>query len=67
MMTQRKMKAQPPLSDAYLHGMPAKRRKVMRSVAISRVRRSRRWSLSPSWCLSVSSDRTEWWEPPLPL
>uniref|UniRef100_A0AAX7VAT6 BCL2-associated athanogene 6 n=1 Tax=Astatotilapia calliptera TaxID=8154 RepID=A0AAX7VAT6_ASTCA len=26
-MTQRKMKAQPPLSDAYLHGMPAKRRK----------------------------------------
>uniref|UniRef100_A0A3P9N7A2 BCL2-associated athanogene 6 n=1 Tax=Poecilia reticulata TaxID=8081 RepID=A0A3P9N7A2_POERE len=27
MMTQRKMKAQPPLSDAYLHGMPAKRRK----------------------------------------
>uniref|UniRef100_G3PJ62 BCL2-associated athanogene 6 n=1 Tax=Gasterosteus aculeatus aculeatus TaxID=481459 RepID=G3PJ62_GASAC len=28
MMTQRKMKAQPPLSDAYLHGMPAKRRKV---------------------------------------
>lgn len=32
MMTQRKMKAQPPLSDAYLHGMPAKRRKVIRSV-----------------------------------
>uniref|UniRef100_A0A8C1JPS1 Large proline-rich protein BAG6 n=1 Tax=Cyprinus carpio TaxID=7962 RepID=A0A8C1JPS1_CYPCA len=28
MLTQRKMKAQPPLSDAYLHGMPAKRRKV---------------------------------------
>ncbi|XP_035528981.1 large proline-rich protein BAG6 isoform X1 [Morone saxatilis] len=28
MMTQRKMKAQPPLSDAYLHGMPAKRRKT---------------------------------------
>uniref|UniRef100_A0AAX7VJS6 BCL2-associated athanogene 6 n=1 Tax=Astatotilapia calliptera TaxID=8154 RepID=A0AAX7VJS6_ASTCA len=27
-MTQRKMKAQPPLSDAYLHGMPAKRRKT---------------------------------------
>lgn len=31
-MTQRKMKAQPPLSDAYLHGMPAKRRKVTGSV-----------------------------------
>lgn len=31
MMTQRKMKAQPPLSDAYLHGMPAKRRKVIGS------------------------------------
>ncbi|XP_043073517.1 large proline-rich protein BAG6 isoform X3 [Puntigrus tetrazona] len=29
MMTQRKMKAQPPLSDAYLHGMPAKRRKTV--------------------------------------
>ncbi|KAJ4931057.1 hypothetical protein JOQ06_025356 [Pogonophryne albipinna] len=28
MMTQRKMKAQPPLSDAYVHGMPAKRRKT---------------------------------------
>ncbi|XP_016415120.1 large proline-rich protein BAG6-like isoform X3 [Sinocyclocheilus rhinocerous] len=28
MLTQRKMKAQPPLSDAYLHGMPAKRRKT---------------------------------------
>ncbi|XP_034067234.1 large proline-rich protein BAG6-like isoform X3 [Gymnodraco acuticeps] len=28
MMTQRKMKAQPPLSDAYVHGMPAKRRKL---------------------------------------
>uniref|UniRef100_A0A8C5E0R4 Large proline-rich protein BAG6 n=1 Tax=Gouania willdenowi TaxID=441366 RepID=A0A8C5E0R4_GOUWI len=27
-MTQRKVKAQPPMSDAYLHGMPAKRRKV---------------------------------------
>lgn len=35
MMTQRKMKAQPPLSDAYLHGMPAKRRKVIGSVADS--------------------------------
>ncbi|PWA28229.1 hypothetical protein CCH79_00018543 [Gambusia affinis] len=33
MMTQRKMKAQPPLSDAYLHGMPAKRRKVLGSAA----------------------------------
>uniref|UniRef100_A0A7N8XNH4 BCL2-associated athanogene 6 n=1 Tax=Mastacembelus armatus TaxID=205130 RepID=A0A7N8XNH4_9TELE len=31
MITQRKMKAQPPLSDAYLHGMPAKRRKVNKS------------------------------------
>ncbi|KAF7656817.1 hypothetical protein LDENG_00035900 [Lucifuga dentata] len=28
LMTQRKMKAQPPMSDAYLHGMPAKRRKT---------------------------------------
>ncbi|XP_058503331.1 large proline-rich protein BAG6 isoform X2 [Solea solea] len=28
MMTQRKMKAQPPMSDAYLQGMPAKRRKT---------------------------------------
>uniref|UniRef100_A0A667X9E0 Large proline-rich protein BAG6 n=1 Tax=Myripristis murdjan TaxID=586833 RepID=A0A667X9E0_9TELE len=28
MLSQRKLKAQPPLSDAYLHGMPAKRRKV---------------------------------------
>lgn len=28
MMTQRKMKTQPPLSDAYLQGMPAKRRKT---------------------------------------
>ncbi|XP_056141602.1 large proline-rich protein BAG6 isoform X2 [Lampris incognitus] len=28
LITQRKMKAQPPLSDAYLHGMPAKRRKT---------------------------------------
>uniref|UniRef100_A0A8C5E3G4 Large proline-rich protein BAG6 n=1 Tax=Gouania willdenowi TaxID=441366 RepID=A0A8C5E3G4_GOUWI len=27
-MTQRKVKAQPPMSDAYLHGMPAKRRKT---------------------------------------
>lgn len=35
MMTQRKMKAQPPLSDAYLHGMPAKRRKVIGSAADS--------------------------------
>ncbi|KAG1947245.1 large proline-rich protein BAG6 [Pimephales promelas] len=29
MLTQRKIKAQPPLSDAYLHGMPAKRRKTV--------------------------------------
>uniref|UniRef100_A0A9J8BTA1 Large proline-rich protein BAG6 n=1 Tax=Cyprinus carpio carpio TaxID=630221 RepID=A0A9J8BTA1_CYPCA len=28
MLTHRKIKSQPPLSDAYLHGMPAKRRKV---------------------------------------
>ncbi|XP_070777328.1 large proline-rich protein BAG6 [Enoplosus armatus] len=28
MLSQRKIKAQPPLSDAYLHGMPAKRRKT---------------------------------------
>nr|XP_049594363.1 large proline-rich protein BAG6-like isoform X1 [Syngnathus scovelli] len=26
--SQRKLRAQPPLSDAYLHGMPAKRRKM---------------------------------------
>uniref|UniRef100_A0A4W6BQM8 BCL2-associated athanogene 6 n=1 Tax=Lates calcarifer TaxID=8187 RepID=A0A4W6BQM8_LATCA len=31
MITQRKMKTQPPLSDAYLHGMPAKRRKTGQS------------------------------------
>ncbi|KAM4630708.1 large proline-rich protein BAG6 isoform 2-T2 [Polymixia lowei] len=29
MLSQRKIKAQPPLSDAYLHGMPAKRRKTV--------------------------------------
>ncbi|XP_068566880.1 large proline-rich protein BAG6 [Cebidichthys violaceus] len=28
MLSQRKIKTQPPLSDAYLHGMPAKRRKT---------------------------------------
>uniref|UniRef100_A0A9J7Y899 Large proline-rich protein BAG6 n=1 Tax=Cyprinus carpio carpio TaxID=630221 RepID=A0A9J7Y899_CYPCA len=28
MLTHRKIKSQPPLSDAYLHGMPAKRRKT---------------------------------------
>ncbi|XP_047460724.1 large proline-rich protein BAG6 [Mugil cephalus] len=28
MLSQRKIKTQPPLSDAYLHGMPAKRRKM---------------------------------------
>ncbi|XP_010888218.1 large proline-rich protein BAG6 isoform X1 [Esox lucius] len=28
LISQRKMKAQPPMSDAYLHGMPAKRRKT---------------------------------------
>ncbi|XP_064206042.1 large proline-rich protein BAG6 isoform X2 [Anguilla rostrata] len=28
LISQRKIKAQPPLSDAYLHGMPAKRRKT---------------------------------------
>ncbi|KAK2844972.1 hypothetical protein Q5P01_011631 [Channa striata] len=31
MITQKKMKAQPPLSDAYLHGTPAKRRKTGQS------------------------------------
>uniref|UniRef100_A0A8C9TTD8 Large proline-rich protein BAG6 n=1 Tax=Scleropages formosus TaxID=113540 RepID=A0A8C9TTD8_SCLFO len=31
LLSQRKMKAQPPLSDAYLHGMPAKRRKTTQS------------------------------------
>ncbi|XP_056154160.1 large proline-rich protein BAG6 [Lampris incognitus] len=29
LLSQRKIKAQPPLSDAYLHGMPAKRRKTV--------------------------------------
>ncbi|KAJ8290161.1 hypothetical protein GJAV_G00009440 [Gymnothorax javanicus] len=29
LISQRKIKAQPPLSDAYLHGMPAKRRKTV--------------------------------------
>ncbi|KAJ8245139.1 hypothetical protein GJAV_G00274720 [Gymnothorax javanicus] len=45
---QRKMKAQPPLSDAYLQGMPAKRRKMVQgegptlslSEAVSRAARS---------------------------
>ncbi|KAL7832072.1 hypothetical protein AOLI_G00296200 [Acnodon oligacanthus] len=31
LLSQRKMKAQPPLSDAYLQGMPAKRRKTSQS------------------------------------
>ncbi|XP_061616943.1 large proline-rich protein BAG6 isoform X1 [Phyllopteryx taeniolatus] len=31
MVSQRKIRAQPPLSDAYLHGMPAKRRKMTQS------------------------------------
>ncbi|XP_036419773.1 large proline-rich protein BAG6 isoform X2 [Colossoma macropomum] len=31
LLSQRKMKAQPPLSDAYLQGMPAKRRKTAQS------------------------------------
>ncbi|XP_051718297.1 large proline-rich protein BAG6 isoform X2 [Ctenopharyngodon idella] len=30
-ISQRKIKAQPPLSDAYLYGMPAKRRKMVKS------------------------------------
>ncbi|XP_036371578.1 large proline-rich protein BAG6 [Megalops cyprinoides] len=48
LLTQRKMKAQPPLSDAYLQGMPAKRRKTAQgegphlslSEAVSRAARS---------------------------
>ncbi|XP_044191422.1 large proline-rich protein BAG6 isoform X1 [Thunnus albacares] len=48
MLSQRKIKAQPPLSDAYLHGMPAKRRKMTQcegphlslSDAVSRAARS---------------------------
>uniref|UniRef100_A0AAR2K5D6 Large proline-rich protein BAG6 n=1 Tax=Pygocentrus nattereri TaxID=42514 RepID=A0AAR2K5D6_PYGNA len=48
MLSQRKMKAQPPLSDAYLQGMPAKRRKTAQgegphlslSEAVSRAARS---------------------------
>ncbi|XP_037119486.1 large proline-rich protein BAG6 isoform X3 [Syngnathus acus] len=46
--SQRKLRAQPPLSDAYLHGMPAKRRKMTQgqgprlslSDAVSRAARS---------------------------
>lgn len=51
MMTQRKMKAQPPLSDAYLHGMPAKRRKVIRSVPT--VACKHRFLLVSSRCLCL--------------
>ncbi|KAI4897794.1 hypothetical protein NFI96_021947 [Prochilodus magdalenae] len=48
MLSQRKMKAQPPMSDAYLQGMPAKRRKTAQgdgphlslSEAVSRAARS---------------------------
>ncbi|KAJ8367672.1 hypothetical protein AAFF_G00313720 [Aldrovandia affinis] len=48
LLCQRKMKAQPPLSDAYLQGMPAKRRKMVQgdgpslslSEAVSRAVRS---------------------------
>uniref|UniRef100_A0A3Q0T9D8 Large proline-rich protein BAG6 n=1 Tax=Amphilophus citrinellus TaxID=61819 RepID=A0A3Q0T9D8_AMPCI len=47
MLSQRKIKAQPPLSDAYLHGMPAKRRKascegphLLLSDAVSRAARA---------------------------
>ncbi|CAK6978925.1 large proline-rich protein BAG6 [Scomber scombrus] len=48
MLSQRKIKAQPQLSDAYLHGMPAKRRKTTQcegphlslSEAVSRAARS---------------------------
>lgn len=32
--SQRKLKQQPPLSDAYLSGMPAKRRKVRQEAAL---------------------------------
>ncbi|KAJ8377921.1 hypothetical protein AAFF_G00249840 [Aldrovandia affinis] len=48
LLSQRKIKAQPPLSDAYLHGMPAKRRKTVQgdgphlslSEAVSRAAKS---------------------------
>ncbi|XP_036395111.1 large proline-rich protein BAG6 isoform X2 [Megalops cyprinoides] len=48
LISQRKIKSQPPLSDAYLHGMPAKRRKTAQgegphlslSEAVSRAARS---------------------------
>ncbi|XP_061097567.1 large proline-rich protein BAG6 [Conger conger] len=48
LISQRKIKAQPPLSDAYLHGMPAKRRKTVQgegphlslSEAVSRAAKS---------------------------
>lgn len=51
-MTQRKMKAQPPLSDAYLHGMPAKRRKVIKSGAAF-CHHVRIWPLSLFFMLHV--------------
>ncbi|KAE8289162.1 Large proline-rich protein BAG6 [Larimichthys crocea] len=38
MITQRKMKAQPPLSDAYLHGMPAKTQKVSQAARTAGVK-----------------------------
>lgn len=53
MMTQRKMKAQPPLSDAYLHGMPAKRRKVIRSVPTLTCKH--RFLLVSSQCLCLQT------------
>lgn len=68
-MTQRKMKAQPPLSDAYLHGMPAKRRKVIKSGATF-CPHIRIWLLSLFFMLHIcvcDSDRTGQRGPPLPL
>lgn len=65
-MTQRKMKAQPPLSDAYLHGMPAKRRKVIGSTASCH----RPVSLpvaGPSLAVCRLSDGPERREPAVPL
>lgn len=59
-MTQRKMKAQPPLSDAYLHGMPAKRRKV-RSSRGAASPRGALLSFPPSkTCVCLPPDGAEW-------
>lgn len=67
MMTQRKMKAQPPLSDAYLHGMPAKRRKVIRSALTSLLTYECHCLTSFKLWTCMFSDWTGQWKPPLHL